>query len=57
VLSVVNYDQPVFLPTTNIKLADINAVFAISLHMHQPTILAGHSRSLISNLQYMFEHQ
>ncbi|MBK1988621.1 glycosyl hydrolase family 57 [Sphaerospermopsis aphanizomenoides BCCUSP55] len=57
VLSVVNHDQPVFLPTTNIKLADINAVFAIALHMHQPTIPAGHSGSLISNLQYMFEHQ
>ncbi len=56
-LSVVNHDQPVFLPTTNIKLADINAVFAIALHMDQPTIPAGHSSSLISNLQYMFEHQ
>jgi hypothetical protein len=57
VLSVVNHDQAVFLPTTNLKLADIDAVFAIALHMHQPTIPAGHSNSLISNLQYMFEHQ
>ena len=24
--------------------------------MHQPTIPAGHSGELISNLQYMFEH-
>ncbi|MEA5576451.1 glycosyl hydrolase family 57 [Anabaena sp. UHCC 0451] len=57
VLSVVNHDTPVFLPTTNIKLADVNAVFAIALHMHQPTIPAGQNGSLISNLQYMFEHQ
>ncbi|MEB3150443.1 MAG: glycosyl hydrolase family 57, partial [Sphaerospermopsis sp.] len=57
VISVVNHNQPVFLPTTNIKLADVKAVFAIALHMHQPTIPAGYNGSLISNLQYMFEHQ
>lgn len=57
VLSVVNHSHPVFLPTTNLKLTDLNAVFAIALHMHQPTIPAGHDGSLISNLQYMFEHQ
>lgn len=56
VLSVVNHDQPVFLPTTNIRLEDVNAVFAIALHMHQPTIPAGNGGTLISNLQYMFEH-
>ncbi|BAT53564.1 hypothetical protein NOS3756_25250 [Nostoc sp. NIES-3756] len=56
VLSVVNDDAPVFLPKTNIKLADVNAVFAIALHMHQPTIPAGNSGELISNLQYMFAH-
>ncbi|MBW4613257.1 MAG: glycosyl hydrolase family 57 [Desmonostoc vinosum HA7617-LM4] len=56
VLSVVNHREPVFLPTTNIKLEDVNAVFAIALHMHQPTIPAGYGGSLISNLQYMFEH-
>ncbi|MCM0591580.1 MAG: glycosyl hydrolase family 57 [Gloeotrichia echinulata CP02] len=56
VLSVVNQNAPVFLPTTNIKLEDIKAGFAIALHMHQPTIPAGHSGELISNLQYMFEH-
>ncbi|WP_414753918.1 glycosyl hydrolase family 57 [Anabaena sp. CCY 9910] len=54
VLSVVNNDAPVFLPTTNIKLEDVNAVFAIALHMHQPTIPAGDGGELISNLQYMF---
>ncbi|MBW4565478.1 MAG: glycosyl hydrolase family 57 [Mojavia pulchra JT2-VF2] len=56
VLSVVNHDAPVFLPKTNLRLEDINAGFAIALHMHQPTIPAGHNGSLISNLQYMFEH-
>ena len=57
VLTVVNHDEPIFLPTTNLKLADINAVFAIALHMHQPTIPAGNNGALISNLQYMFTHQ
>lgn len=56
VLSVVNHDAPVFLPTTNIRLEDVNAVFAIALHMHQPTIPAGHGGKLISNLQHMFEN-
>ena len=57
VLTVVNHNEPIFLPTTNLKLADINAVFTIALHMHQPTIPAGNNGSLISNLQYMFAHQ
>ncbi len=56
VLSVVNQNAPVFLPTTNIRLENINAGFAIALHMHQPTIPAGHNGELISNLQYMFEY-
>ncbi|MGH1396501.1 MAG: glycosyl hydrolase family 57 [Trichormus sp.] len=56
VMSVVNDDAPVFLPTTNLKLENINAVFAIALHMHQPTIPAGDDGKLISNLQYMFAH-
>lgn len=56
VLSVVKQDAPIFLPSTNIKLEDVNAVFAIALHMHQPTIPAGYGGSLISHLQYMFEH-
>ncbi len=46
----------VFLPKTNIRLSDVTAGFAIALHMHQPTIPAGHNGELISNLQYMFEH-
>lgn len=56
VLSVVNNDAPVFLPTSNIKLENVKAVFAIALHMHQPTIPALSSGELISNLQYMFAH-
>jgi hypothetical protein len=56
VLDVVNHDAPVFLPSTNIRLEDVKAVFAIALHMHQPTIPAGGDGGLISNLQYMFEH-
>jgi len=53
---VVNSDRPVFLPTTNLNLAEITAGFACALHMHQPTIPAGADGRLISNLQYMFEH-
>lgn len=56
VLEVVNRNAPVFLPTTNLRLEDIKATFAIALHMHQPTIPAGHDGALISNLQHMFEH-
>lgn len=48
--------EPVFLPTTNLKLADIRAGFACALHMHQPTIPAGWQGDLIGHLQYMFEH-
>ncbi|MBD2490160.1 glycosyl hydrolase family 57 [Aulosira sp. FACHB-615] len=56
VLAVVNHNKPIFLPSTNLRLEDVNAVFAIALHMHQPTIPAGYNGGLISNLQYMFEH-
>ncbi|GAB4181272.1 MAG: glycoside hydrolase [Coleofasciculaceae cyanobacterium] len=54
--SVVNHNEPVFLPKTNLRLEDITAGFACALHMHQPTIPAGGNGELISNLQYMFEH-
>lgn len=57
VLAVVNNQESVFLPRTNIRLEDVRATFAIALHMHQPTIPAGGNGELISNLQYMFEHQ
>jgi Glycosyl hydrolase family 57 len=47
--------QPVFLGSTNLDLAKINSGFACALHMHQPTIPAGHNGELISHLQYMFD--
>jgi len=34
----------------------IRSAFACALHMHQPTIPAGPDGSLISHLQWMFEH-
>ncbi|WP_240966476.1 glycosyl hydrolase family 57 [Nodosilinea sp. P-1105] len=48
--------QSVFLPHTNLSLDQIQAGFAIALHMHQPTIPAGSQGELINHLQYMFEH-
>ncbi|MGA7935520.1 MAG: glycosyl hydrolase family 57 [Kovacikia sp.] len=56
IAAVVNHDQPVFLPTTNLRLENIAAGFACALHMHQPTIPAGANGELICNLQRMFEH-
>ncbi len=56
VQKVVQHEQPVYLPITNIQLSEVTAAFTIALHMHQPTILAGAQGELISNLQYMFEH-
>jgi hypothetical protein len=53
----VNHTELVFLPTTNLRLADMTAGFACALHMHQPTIPAGVQGELIGHLQYMFEHQ
>lgn len=56
VSAVVQGEQPVFLPVTNLHLGEISSAFAIALHMHQPTIPAGANGALNSNLQYMFEH-
>jgi hypothetical protein len=56
VLEVVQHQNPVFLPHTNIHLDQLAAAFAVALHMHQPAIPAGYNGQLISNLQYMFEH-
>ena len=55
--SIVNHNQPVFLPNSNIDINSINAGFACALHMHQPTIPAGANGELICNLQHMFENQ
>ena len=54
--SVVNHDEPIFLPTTNLRLDNITSGFACALHMHQPTVPAGANGELINNLQHMFEH-
>ena len=54
--AVVNHDEPVWLPITNLRLENITAGFACALHMHQPTIPAGANGDLINHLQYMFEH-
>jgi len=54
--SVTNHNEPVFLPTTNLRLENLTSGFACALHMHQPTIPAGGNGELINNLQYMFEH-
>ncbi|MCY6488494.1 glycosyl hydrolase family 57 [Leptolyngbya sp. GGD] len=55
--SEISYSSdPVFLPTTNLRIDSIQSAFACALHMHQPTIPAGRNGELISNLQHMFEH-
>ena len=56
IATVVNHNQPIFLPHSNINLEQVNASFACALHMHQPTIPAGANGELICNLQHMFEH-
>jgi len=56
VQAVVQHNEPVFLPQTNIRLENVSAACAIALHMQQPIIPAGAQGELISNLQYMFEH-
>ncbi|MEB3306839.1 MAG: glycosyl hydrolase family 57 [Cyanobacteriota bacterium] len=56
ILALVQGDQPVFLPRTNLNLASIRSAFACALHMHQPTIPAGVRGELISHLQYMLDH-
>jgi hypothetical protein len=55
--AAVNHTELVFLPTSNLHLAEMTAGFACALHMHQPTIPAGTQGELIGHLQYMFEHQ
>jgi hypothetical protein len=50
-----------FMPESTIDYAHIRSACAIALHMHQPLIPAGgadlRTAALISNLQYMMEHQ
>ncbi len=51
----------VFLNESPVKFNKIKSTFSIALHMHQPLIPAGgsdlHTAEVISNLQYMMEHQ
>lgn len=53
---LVNSDEPIYAPLSPLKASQIRAGFACALHMHQPTIPAGAGGSLISHLQYMYEH-
>lgn len=50
-----------YAPISNINFDSCQSSFGIALHMHQPTIPAStddlHTSALISNLQYMMEHQ
>jgi hypothetical protein len=56
VRQVTSNPEPVFLPSTNLRLQSVRSAFAIALHMHQPTIPAGWDGGLINNLQAMFEN-
>lgn len=53
--------QPLYLGKSGIDFDQIESAFAIALHMHQPLIPAGgenlQTAEIISNLQYMMEHQ
>ena len=53
--------RSLYAPISSIKFDRIQSGFGIALHMHQPTIPAGgddlRTARLISNLQYMMEHQ
>ena len=52
---------PVYFCESGLDFDHIKSAFAIALHMHQPLIPAGgpdfHTAEIISNLQYMMEHQ
>ncbi|GAB6042376.1 glycosyl hydrolase family 57 [Endothiovibrio diazotrophicus] len=53
--------KPVYLPESGIDFARIKSACAVALHMQQPLIPAGGddlaTAGIISNLQYMMEHQ
>ena len=56
ILALVQHQQPVALPHTNLELTGIQSAFACALHLHQPVIPAGANGELISHLHYMVEH-
>lgn len=53
--------KDLYAPISNLKWSSVRSTFGIALHMHQPTIPAENDdvrqARLISNLQYMMEHQ
>jgi hypothetical protein len=53
--------ESIYTPFSSIAFDKVQSCFGLALHMHQPTILAAtgdlHKAGLISNLQYMLEHQ
>jgi len=53
--------KPVFLPESSVDFGRVRSACAIALHMHQPLIPGGgddlRTAGIISNLQYMMEHQ
>ncbi|MFH0813696.1 MAG: glycosyl hydrolase family 57 [Pseudomonadota bacterium] len=53
--------ENIYASVSDIEVDEVQSSFGIALHMHQPTIPASsddlRSASLISNLQYMMEHQ
>lgn len=53
--------KELYAPISNIDFERVQSSFGIALHMHQPTIPAStddlRTAQLISNLQYMLEHQ
>ncbi|MGH2770285.1 MAG: glycosyl hydrolase family 57, partial [Actinomycetota bacterium] len=53
-------ERPVFLGQTSVNIADIDAAFAVALHMHQPLIPAGgldlRTAATVSNLEWMAAH-
>jgi hypothetical protein len=59
--SAKSHQRQVFAPNSAIDFARIRSACAIALHMHQPLIPAGgdnlRTAAIISNLQYMMEHQ
>ncbi|MDP2921717.1 MAG: glycosyl hydrolase family 57 [Candidatus Omnitrophota bacterium] len=55
------HKKDIFYPASNIAFNKAQSGFGVALHMHQPIIPAGGDNlataKLISNLQYMMEHQ
>jgi hypothetical protein len=53
--------REILRPESGVDFGNIKSSFAVALHMHQPLIPAGgddlRTAAIISNLQYMLEHQ